>query len=466
MMDIKKEKPLKYNPTRMIVLGFFIVVCIGTILLALPIASADGKSIGLLNALFTATSATCVTGLVVVNTMIHWTLFGKVVILCLIQIGGLGFMTFIILGLMVLRKKITLSDRLLIKESYNQNSLMGMVSYIRKIIFGTLCIQGIGTILLSIVFVPLFGFSRGIFYGAFHSVSAFCNAGFDIVSEQSLVPYVGNVLLNITIMLLIIIGGLGFTVWLDTVRILKLKITKNWSFYTAIQRLSLHSKIVYLSTILLLFFGAILFFFWECSNPNTMGKLSFGEKILASCMQSVTVRTAGFNSIDQGAMTEVSKFISILLMFVGGSPGGTAGGIKTVTLSVLWIAVLSVIRGSNHTHMFHRSISFVTLQRALAIFFISLIIVLIITLLLSFTERNIAVEHSFIDILFETVSALGTVGITTGITPYLSPIGRVIIIIAMFMGRIGPITIVIALARKQHQNKYQIQYAEEQIIVG
>ena len=165
-------------------------------------------------------------------------------------------------------------------------------------------------------------------------------------------------------------------------------------------------------------------------------------------------------------MTEVSKFISILLMFVGGSPGGTAGGIKTVTLSVLWIAVLSVIRGSNHTHMFHRSISFVTLQRALAIFFISLIIVLIITLLLSFTERNIAVEHSFIDILFETVSALGTVGITTGITPYLSPIGRVIIIIAMFMGRIGPITIVIALARKQHQNKYQIQYAEEQIIVG
>ena len=464
MMNMKKAKTLKYSPTRIIVLGFFIVVCIGTILLALPISSADGKSIGLLDALFTATSATCVTGLVVVNTMTHWTVFGKIVILCLIQIGGLGFMTFIVLGLMVLRKKITLSDRILIKESYNQNSLTGMVSYIRKIIFGTLCIEGIGAILLSIVFIPLFGFYEGIAYGIFHSISAFCNAGFDIISEQSLMPYVGNVLLNVTIMSLIIVGGLGFTVWLDTIRILKQKKKKNWSFFTAIQRLSLHSKIVYLSTALLLFFGAVLFFLWEWSNPNTMGQLPLGEKILASCMQSVTVRTAGFNSIDQGAMTEVSKFISILLMFVGGSPAGTAGGIKTVTLSILWIAVLSVIRGSNYTHMFHRNIPFPTLQRALAIFFISLITVLLITLLLSFTERNIAIEHSFIDILFETVSALGTVGITTGITPYLSPVGRIIITIAMFMGRIGPITIVIALARKQKQN--QIQYAEEQVIVG
>lgn len=461
-----KEKMFKNNPTRIIIFGFLVVILFGTVLLSLPFSSQNGKEIGILDALFTATSATCVTGLVVVNSMSQWTTFGKFVLFCLIQIGGLGFMTFIMLGSLVLHKKITLSDRLLIKESYNQNNIVGMVKYIKKIIFGTLLIEGIGAIFLTIVFTPIFGIKSGILYGIFHSVSAFCNAGFDIISLESLIPYVDNTLLNITLMFLIVLGGLGFMVWTDTIRVLKLKWTKKWSFRIAIKRLSLHSKIVYVSTFLLLLSGMILFFIWESTNPNTMGNLSLKGKLLASAMQSVTVRTAGFNSIDQGSMTEVSKFISILLMFVGASPGGTAGGIKTVTLSVLWIAVLSVVRGSNHTHVFKRNISFSTLQKALAVFFISLTMVLFITLLLSFTERNMPIEHSLMDILFETVSALGTTGVTTGITPYLSKTGRIIIIIAMFMGRIGPISIVIALTKKQNQKKYQLQYAEEQIIVG
>lgn len=465
-MNTIKEKIFKNNPTRMIVFGFLVVIATGTILLCLPVSSQNGQSINVLDALFTATSATCVTGLVVVNTMEQWTAFGKTVLFCLIQIGGLGFMTFIVLGSLALHKKITLSDRLLIKESYNQNNIVGMVKYIQKIIFGTLLIEGIGAIFLAIAFVPLFGFKKGILYGIFHSVSAFCNAGFDIISLESFIPYVDNALINITIFILVILGGLGFMVWLDTIKVLKLKWIKKWSFRVAIKRLSLHSKIVYVSTFLLLAFGMLIFFMWESTNPYTMGHLSLKGKLLASAMQSVTVRTAGFNSIDQGSMTEVSKFVSVLLMFVGASPGGTAGGVKTVTLSVLWIAVLSVIRGSKYTHVFKRNISFSTLQKALAVFFISLTMVLLMTLLLSYTERNMAIEHNFMDILFETTSALGTTGITTGITPYLSNIGRIIIIIAMFMGRIGPISIVIALTKKQNQNKYQLQYAEEQIIVG
>ncbi|MEY8320583.1 TrkH family potassium uptake protein [Lachnospiraceae bacterium 46-61] len=465
-MNTIKEKLFKNNPTRMIVFGFLVVIAMGTILLCFPISSQNGQSINVLDALFTATSATCVTGLVVVNTMEQWTVFGKTVIFCLIQIGGLGFMTFIVLGSLALHKKITLSDRLLIKESYNQNNIVGMVKYIQKIIFGTLLIEGIGAIFLAIAFVPIFGLKKGILYGIFHAVSAFCNAGFDIISLESFIPYVDNTLINITIFILVILGGLGFMVWLDTIKVFKLKWTKKWSYRAAIKRLSLHSKIVYISTFLLLAFGMLIFFVWESTNPYTMGHLSLKGKLLASAMQSVTVRTAGFNSIDQGSMTEVSKFVSILLMFVGASPGGTAGGIKTVTLSVLWIAVLSVVRGSKQTHVFKRNISFSTLQKALAVFFISLTMVLLMTLLLSYTERNMAIEHNFMDILFETTSALGTTGITTGITPYLSKVGRIIIIIAMFMGRIGPISIVIALTKKQNQNKYQLQYAEEQIIVG
>ncbi len=465
MIKLQRNKTIT-NPTRKIVLGFLLVIFIGAVLLNTPFASVNGESIGFVDALFTATSATCVTGLVVVNTLEHWTMFGKVVIICLIQIGGLGFMTFITMGLILAGKKITLKERLLIRESYNQNSLQGMVKYVTRILKGTLFIEGLGAVLLAIAFVKDMGPMKGIAYGVFHSISAFCNAGFDIIGQESLTPYVGNNLINITIMLLIIIGGLGFTVWMDTLKVFELKKEQHVGWRGMLHRLSLHSKLVYMMTILLVIGGSIFYFLCEYVNPATMGGLSFHDKILASFMQSVTSRTAGFNSISQAGMTDASKFMTIILMFIGGSPGGTAGGIKTVTFSVILIAVLSVTRGRRTTRIFERNISFETLQKSLAVFFISFAAVIGITMLLTFTERNLLNQFEFLDFLFEVVSALGTVGVSTGVTPHLSLAGKLIIAIAMFMGRVGPVSIVIALSRKQNQSVDHIQYADEQVIVG
>lgn len=466
MMKIQRNKFLGQNPTRMIILGFLIVIFMGTILLNLPIASRSGESIGFLDALFMATSAVCVTGLVVVNTLSHWSVFGKVVIICLIQIGGLGFMTFITLGLMLARKKITLKERILIKESYNQNSLQGMVKYVRRILVGTVFIELVGAIILSIRFSFDFGVQKGVIYGVFHSISAFCNAGFDIIGQESITPYVGDTVINLTIMGLIIIGGLGFTVWIDTVKILKMKMENGISWRNAIRRLSLHGKIVYTTTAVLIFGSALFFLLCEFENTETMAQLPMGSKVLASFMQAVTARTAGFNTIDQGSMTDASKIMTVLLMFIGGSPGGTAGGIKTVTMSVLVIAVISVIKGSRTTHCYERRIPFETLQKSLAVFFISLSAVIGITMLLTFTESGMTGAHEFMDLLFEVTSALGTVGVTTGVTPHLSVAGKMIIALAMFMGRIGPISIVIALSRKQSQDIDHIQYPEDRVIVG
>lgn len=462
---IKKEEKIKHhNPTRTIILGFFVVICIGTFLLNLPIASKNGQSIGLIDAFFTATSAVCVTGLTVVNTLAHWTTFGKVVIIFLIQIGGLGFMTIVTLVFILAKKKITLKERMLIQESLNQNSMQGMVRLVVNIIKGTAILEGIGAIILSFVFIPHYGSVKGVLYGVFHSISAFCNAGFDIIGETSLMPYVGNFWINFVVMFLIFMGGLGFTVWMDLLKSVRLKRDNRFNLKYSLRKLSLHSKLVLTVSPLLIIGGAVFFFICEYSNAKTMGQLPFGEKILASFMQSVTSRTAGYFSIDQGGMTYASKFMTVILMFVGGSPAGTAGGIKTVTLSVLIIAVISVIKGSSTTHFYGKNIAFETLQKALAIFFISLTAVVGITMILTFTEKNSIFQHEFLDLLFETVSALGTVGVSTGITPYLSIPGRIVIAIAMFMGRIGPISIAVALARKQRKDL--IDYPEEKIMVG
>lgn len=462
----REEKSTHHNPTRTIMLGFFVVICIGALLLNLPFASQDGKSIGLLDAFFTATSAVCVTGLAVVNTLNHWTVFGKVVIIVLIQVGGLGFMTIVTLILILARKKITLKERILIQESLNQNSMEGMVRLVVNIIKGTILLETVGAILLAFCFIPSYGVEKGILYGIFHSISAFCNAGFDILGESSLAPYVGNLPVNLIIMSLIIMGGLGFTVWMDLLKSIRLKRNNQFDFRYNLRKLTLHSKIVLSMTVFLIFGGALFFFICEYSNTETMGNLSFGSKIIASFMQSITSRTAGFFSIDQSQMTYASKLMTIILMFIGGSPAGTAGGIKTVTLSVLVIAVISVIKGSDTTHCYGKNIPFDILQKALAIFFISLSAVMGITMILAFTEKSSVFSHEFIDLLYETVSALGTVGTSTGITPYLSVPGRIVIGIAMFMGRIGPISIAMGLTRKKKKNKNLINYPEERVLVG
>jgi trk system potassium uptake protein TrkH len=451
---------INLKPTQILVMGFALLIIIGSILLNLPIASNDGRSVGLINALFTSTSAVCVTGLVVVNTLQHWTIFGKVVILILIQVGGLGFMTITTTLFILLGRKIRLKERLIIQEALNQYTLSGMVRLTKNIFLGTLIIEGIGAILLSIKFVPVYGY-YGIFMGIFHSISAFCNAGFDIIGDSSLTPYIGDVLVNFTIMLLIILGGLGFTVWLDVVRVSKDKVQKRYSFRSWFRKLTLHSKLVLVLTGGLIVFGFIFFLIIEGNNPLTLGTLSLKDKFLGALFQSVTPRTAGFNTIPLSQMEDASKFMTIILMFIGGSPAGTAGGVKTVTVGVLFIVILSVVRSKEDTEIFERRIPEGIIKRALAVIMISLFVVIAVTMTLSLSETG-----SFIDIFFEAVSGFATVGLTLGITGSLTTLGKIVLCITMFIGRLGPITMAVAFSVKSNKKNGSIKKPEEKVMVG
>lgn len=463
---MNEEKIFALGPAHIITFSFLAIMLMGTLLLALPIASQNGESVGILNAMFTATSAVCVTGLVVVNTLNHWTIFGKIVILALIQIGALGFMSLFTLVLVFLGRKISLRGRILIQESFNLSSFKGMISFLKKIILGTFIIEGIGAIILSIRFIPEYGFKIGILNGIFHSISAFCNAGFDILGEVSLMEYQTDYIINITIMILIILGGLGFSVWLDLLKYFKYLIEKFKYGRKEKFMLSLHSKIVLYITAILILFGFFATLILEFNNQNTIGNLRLDKKILACLFQSITLRTAGFDAIGQGELTYGSKFLAIVLMAIGGSPGGTAGGIKTVTIGVLFFTIISVIKGKDCITAFKKTISFHTVQKALTILVMMLNFIFLSTIVLSISEANNIYEFEFIDLLYETTSALGTVGLSTGLTPNLSFIGRVIIIFCMFIGRIGPITVVLGLSFKKRSKKNVIHYPEEKVIVG
>ncbi len=440
------------NPTQTIVLGFLTVIIIGSILLSLPIASSDGSSIPYVDALFTSSSAVAVTGLVVVDTGTHWTLFGQIVILILIQIGGLGFMTMITMFAMIIGKRISLKERLLIQSSLNQNDLSGVVRLTKYIIIGTLIIEGIGALLLSFVFVPELGWGPGIWNSIFHAISAFCNAGFDITGGgRSLMPYVDNPLVNFTIWTLIILGGLGFTVVIDM-----------FFYRKNIRKWSLHTKLVLVISGLLLMIGFILYLLLEWGNAGTLGELSVPGKFLAAFFQSVTPRTAGFNTIDTSALTDASKLLTIIFMFIGGSPASTAGGIKTVTFGIILFTIISQIRGKEDTEVFHRRIPKDNINRAITIMVIALVLIISITMVLSIIETG----HTFLEIVFETTSAFGTVGLSLGITPSLSTMGRILVSILMFTGRVGPFTVALALAKNTHKNQGRIRYPEDKVIIG
>lgn len=465
MID-KNEKIFVLGPAHIITFSFLSLILIGTLLLNLPISSANGKSIGIFDAMFTATSAVCVTGLVVVNTLNHWSIFGKIIILMLIQIGALGFMSLFTFLLVFLGRKITLKERILIQESFNLSSFKGMVSFLKKIIKGTFIIEGIGALILAIRFIPQYGFIKGIFYGIFHSISAFCNAGFDILGESSLLDYQTDYIVNITLMAVIILGGLGFSVWIDLLKYIKhLKDKRNEKTNNKFV-MSLHSKIALCMTGILILLGFIATFLLEFNNPETIGNLRLDQKILASLFQSVTLRTAGFDAIGQAELNYGSKFISIMLMAIGGSPGGTAGGIKTVTIGALFFTIASVIKGRDCVTAFKRTISFHTVQKALTVLVMMITFIFLATILLSITELNNNYPHDFIDLLYEVTSALGTVGLSTGMTQYLSFFGRIIIILCMFVGRLGPITVVLGLSFQKRSKKNVIHYPEEKIIVG
>lgn len=463
---IKKLLKIDLKPTQILVLGFLFLIVLGSFLLNLPIASkANGngirESIGFIDALFTATSAVCVTGLVVVNSMEHWSLFGKVVIIILIQIGGLGFMTIATTFFMLMGKKIGLKERLVIQEALNQSAISGMVRLVRYILLGTLLIEGVGAVFLAIAFSQDYPLKEAIGLGVFHSISAFCNAGFDILSFSSLSPYVHNWTVNLTVMALIILGGLGFTVWIDLIKVTKEKFDKKLDFRHWFLKLSLHSKLVLVLTASLLVVGAILFFLLEMNNPETMGDFSFLEKVLASMFQSVTPRTAGFNTIPLDKMTDGSKFLTIIFMFIGGSPAGTAGGVKTVTIGVLLFAVISVVRSKEDTEIFDRRIPDDIVKRALAVIMISLGVVITVTITLTITE-----SFKFLDTFFEAVSGFATVGLTLGITGGLTTVGKLVMCVTMFIGRLGPMTMAVAFAIRNSRRKVKIKKPEEKVMVG
>lgn len=465
MEDYKNKKKRKFNirlkPTQVLVIGFLFVILLGTILLNLSISSVDGKSIGIIDALFTATSSVCVTGLVVVNTMEHWTMFGKTVILILIQIGGLGFMSFTTALFIIMGRKITLKERLVIQEAFNQYTMAGMVRLTKNILIGTFIVEGIGAMLLAIRFIPKQGIGMGIFMGIFHSVSAFCNAGFDIIGANSLTPYASDVLFNFTIMMLIILGGLGFAVWLNIINVSKDKIEKQYSVKRWFSKLTLHTKLVLVLTVLLIVIGFVFFFVVEYNNRDTLKNMTLSHKILAAMFQSVTTRTAGFNTIPLANMKDASKFMTILYMFIGGSPGGTAGGVKTVTVGVILLTVMSVVEGKERTEIFSRSIPTGVIRKAMAVISISLTVVIGVTMLLSLSE-----SQTFMDLFFEATSAFATVGLSLGITGQLSTFGKIIIAMTMFIGRLGPVTMVAAFTLKGKSVKNTVKKPEERVMVG
>ncbi|WMJ76069.1 MULTISPECIES: TrkH family potassium uptake protein [unclassified Sedimentibacter] len=461
-----KKKIKHLSPSQTIMAGFALMILIGAFLLNLPIASKSGNSIGFINALFTATSANCVTGLVVVNTMEHWTLFGKVVILILIQFGALGFMSVMTVAMILMKQQISLRSRQAIQASFNQDNIGGMVKLVKKVVAVTFTIEVIGAVLLMIAFYKetQMKLSEAAFQGIFHSISAFCNAGFDNIGNDSFIPFQSSVPINFIVMTIIIAGGLGFTVWLEIIELLRNK--EKRSLRLRIIHMSLHSKIVFSVTGILIIGGMLLFLLFEWSNPDTFGKLHALEKVQAALFQSVTLRTAGFNTVSQGALREISKFISCIFMLIGGSSASTAGGMKTVTIGIIIISMVSVLKGRNKIEVYGRTLPFDLLQKALTVATTMLIVVLVSTILLYFAESSNSFQHSFLDLLFEVCSATGTVGLTTGVTSNISTVGKGVLILCMYLGRLSPVTVVVALNVKLHEGANGINFPEERIIIG
>lgn len=443
---LSKTVDRELNPPRVLALGFGALILLGAFLLNLPLASKTGERIGFINAFFTSSSAVCVTGLVVKNTADYWSNFGHFVIISLIQMGGLGFMTMATIGALIVGKKITFTERLVIKEQLNQETMTGLVKLTKYVIGATFLIEGLGAVFLATKFIPMYGFKKGLWFSIFHAISAFCNAGFDLMGN-SLEPYAGDLTLNLTLAALVIFGGLGFSVYID--------ISRNRKF----TRLKVHSKLVIVMTILLLILGSVLIYITESTNPETMLNFSRKEKLVSSFFQSAITRTAGFNSINLTGMRESTVIIMVILMFIGGSPGSTAGGVKTTTFGVLLFTTRAVIRGDKDVTIFKKRINQSIINRSLAIFMVGIVLVLSLTLFLTFTE-----EANFLDLLFETTSAFATVGLSRSLSPNLTNIGKIVIALTMYAGRVGPLTMAFAFAQKERRENFR--YSEGNITVG
>lgn len=460
-MKVDKAIKATFNTNLIILNGFLVALLVGTILLMLPVSSASGNGTDFITALFTATTSLCVTGLVVVPTYAYWSIFGKVIILILIQLGGLGIISFTIGFLIIIGKKISLKERKMIQESYNLDSAQGVLKILRKIFGITVKIEGIGAILYSIQFIPEYGIVKGICYSVFHSVSAFCNAGIDIIGNDSFVKYHGNVLVNFTTVMLIICGGIGFIVWLDIGGIISEIRNKKLRSNKFIERMKLHTKLVLITTAILVGGGFLFILLFEYNNPDTLGNMTFGNKCLAALFEAVTLRTAGFITVPQAGFRDGTFMIMCGMMIVGGSPLGTAGGIKTTTLALVFLLTWATIKGKDDIEVCRRRINKQNVRSAVAIGTIVLSILAVAIMALSFTEGA-----PLKVITFEAVSALGTVGLSMDFTASLTAIGKLIIIVLMFFGRVGPITIAMAMAGRARKDRKITNYPEKRVMIG
>ena len=453
-MKIRKE----IRAERVMGAGFLGLILIGALLLMLPISSADGTWTSLLDACFTSTTSVCVTGLVTVTTATHWSLFGQIVIMCLIQLGGFGIITLTAGFLVLLRRQISLRNRKLIADCYNLDKLSGIVKFARNIVICTLVAEAVGAVMYATVFVPQFGWGKGLFASVFNAVSAFCNAGMDVVSETSLAPYAGNGIIMITTMLLIICSGIGFTVWMDIGRGLQ-NCRKRRSLKGFWTDMEVHSRLAILVTVLLIFGGAVLIYIFERSNAGTLGNMPEGEKWLNAFFQSVTTRTAGFEAVPQKALTTPSALLSGVLMFIGGSPMGTAGGMKTTTIAIMVLTTAAYLKGYDKPRVFKRSLRMEEVRTAIVVLTLGFAVLVTGTILVTALSGV-----SLLDGFYEVVSALGTVGLTRAGTANLTDAAKWVIIVIMYVGRLGPISLFMSMSRRNVKGKTDLP--EKRILIG
>lgn len=452
---MKKRMYRRYDLTtpQLISMGFASLILLGALLLMLPISSRTGEVTPFIDALFTTTSATCVTGLTTVNTAEHWSLFGQAVIITLIEIGGLGFMSIPVVFYFISRKKINLSTRMILRDSLNMPTMSGEVGLMRYILKTAFVIQALGMTALAIDFVPRYGWAKGLWFSFFHAISSFCNAGFDLFGD-SLVPFQEDPWVLFIVMFLIIAGGLGFLVWYDLVGLRKKR------------RMTLHSKIALTITGGLLFFGTLGFFITEGKDTALINSDNFLSRFANTMFMAVTPRTAGYYSVDYFQMSHAGLILTMILMFIGGTSGSTAGGLKTTTFGVLLLKVKSIFKGRSHVEFSGRTIREAAVNRAMTLFFITLTLCIFATMVLSVTETIPNVDQLGLEyIAFEVVSAFGTVGLTMGITPDLTIVGKLIIISLMFIGRVGIMTVVFSLVRRP-EKEGNFKYPDESVMIG
>ena len=449
---IARKRPKRLSATQIVAIVFVMIILFGTALLVLPVASRSGVSCGIRPALFTATSATCVTGLVLYDTWTQWSGFGQTVIICLIQIGGLGFMSIATMVVFLLRRKVGLKQRLVMAQALSLNDMDGVVRLQKWVIVGSLSIEAIGALILTLRFLPEYGFVTALKWGVFHSISAFCNAGFDILGcitpGASLIEFNSDPVVLLTISGLIVIGGLGFLVWEEVARVRRFK------------KMTVYTRLVLVMTLALLAVGTICFALLEWNNPATIGQMSVGDKWLNSFFQSVTTRTAGFAAVDQAVLTDAGKGATIALMLVGGSSGSTAGGVKTVTMLVLLLFIWSRARGKSSVCVFRRTIPSSQVMDAMTIVALLVGLAVFGGIFISATS-----PVGFTDGLYESVSALATVGLTAGVTTKLSVAAQILMIIYMYFGRVGILTISLGFLMGSEAEE-RFRYAQTNLLIG